>query len=328
MKRLLVALLVVLLVAACAPTAPKPLQPVRAIFPAKETHYAAYMIAAEKGYYAAEGIALQIVEASGGASVAPVMAGEAEFTMSASAALTAILQGAPLKIVYSHMDRPNYQVWSGRSEVRTLADLKGKSIGIIGRGDTMELSARLVLDRAGVDPNGVAYTALGPGGARLAALQSGTIAAAVLSQADIDQLKRAGPKGSMLVDVAQEVRMLFNGLATTDRLLRERPALAAGFVRATLKGREYSRRYKDETLEIVGKYNGKPRESNEQDYNSILPLMTPDGTLAEEVQVADTRLRAGLVGLTTVRPIGEIYDYSLVRRANEELKASGWQPAR
>src|SRR6266508_3762703 len=205
---LTLALIGALLLGGCATAAPRPLQKVRVVFPAKEVHYAPYLVGIDKGYYAAEGIEIEMLEASGSAGVAAVVAGEAEFTTSASAALSAILQGAEMKIIFSHLDRPDYQVWSGQPEIRTLADLKGKSVGVIGRGDTTEISARLALLGAGLDPNGVAYTALGPGGGRLAAVQSGAVAAAVLSLADVEQLKRAGPKGNMLVDVSQSVRML------------------------------------------------------------------------------------------------------------------------
>jgi NitT/TauT family transport system substrate-binding protein len=317
-----------LLLAACAPAGPRPLEKVRVTFPAKEVHYAPYLVAVEKGYYAAEGIELEIVEAAGNAGVAAVVAGDAAFTTSASAALSAILQGAELKVVFSHLDRPDYQVWSAQPEIRTLADLSGKSVAVIGRGDTTEISARLALFGAGLDPDGVAYTALGPGGARLAAVQSGAVAAAVLSLADVEQLKRAGPKGNLLVDVGQNVRMLFNGLATSDRLLKEQPQLVERFIRATLKGREYARQHQDEAVEIVGRYNGKPREANEPAYRGILGAMTPDGTLPAEAQLAEAKVRAGLVGAQTLRPIGEIYDYSIASRVGDELRRSGWRPDR
>jgi NitT/TauT family transport system substrate-binding protein len=317
-----------LLAAACAPAAPKPLEQVRVAFPAKGAAYAPYFIAMEKGYYAQEGLEVRIVDTAGNTGVAAVVAGEVEFTTSAGVALSAILQGAAMKIVFSHMDRPNYLLWSSQPEVRTLADLRGKPVGVIGRGDSMEISARLVLAQAGLDPNAVAYTALGPGNARLAAVQSGAVAAALLTRADVEQLNPAGAQGHVLADVGQEVRMLFNGVATSDRLIRERPEVVAGFLRATLKGREYFRRYKDEALDVVGKYNGQPRETNEVDYRTNLEGMTPDGTLPEEAQAADARVRAALVGAGTVRPIAEIYDYGVVRRVGDELRRSGWQPER
>jgi NitT/TauT family transport system substrate-binding protein len=317
-----------LLLPACAAAGPRPLEKVRVAFPAKGASYAPYFIAIDKGYYADEGLEVEILDAAGNTGVAAVLAGEVDFTTSAGVALSAILQGAPMKVIFSHMDRPNYELWSSQPDVATLADLRGRPVGVIGRGDTMEISARLVLARAGLDPNGVAYTPLGPGNARVAAMQSGSVAAVLLTRADVEQLKPAGPRGRMLADVGQDVRMLFNGVATSDRLLRERPDVVAGFLRGTLKGREYFRRYRDESLDVVGRYNGQPRATNEADYQTNLEAMTPDGVLSEEAQLADTRVRAALVGAASVRPIEEVYDYRFARAINAELTASGWQPAR
>ena len=36
-----------------------------------------------------------------------------------------------MKIVFSHMDRPNYLLWSSQPGVTTLADLRGKPVGVI-----------------------------------------------------------------------------------------------------------------------------------------------------------------------------------------------------
>lgn len=327
-KVLSVGMVVALFLTGCGSLgAPKPLRHVKVTFPAKDAHYAPYLIAIEKGYYTQEGIEVEIVDAAGSIGVDAVIAGDAEFTASGGTALTAILKGAPLKVIYSHMDRPNYEIWSSQASIQQLGDLKGKPVGIIGRGDSTEMSARMVLSQRGLDPNGVAYTALGPGAGRLAAVQSGAVAAAVLSITDVEQLKRNDPKGHQIVDIAQDVRMLFNGLATSDRLLKEDPELVAGFLRATLKGREYFKQFKDESLDIVGKYNNQPRELTEPVYRSIVPAMTADGTSPEDAQLADATMRAALVGATSVRPVGEIYDYSMTTRIVRELRQT-WQPVR
>ena len=328
MRRTLALFLVVLLVAACAPAPSKPLQTIRVAFPAKGASYAPYFIAIDKGYFAQEGLAVEILDAAGNTGVAAILSGDVDFTTSAGVALSAILQGAAMKVILSHMDRPNYELWSTQPEIRTLADLRGRPVGVIGRGDTMEISTRLVLAKAGLDPGGVAYTALGPGNARVAAMQSGAVAAVLLTRADVEQVKPSGPKGHLLADVGRDVRMLFNGAATSDRLIAERPEVVAGFLRATLKGREYYRRYRDESLDVVGKYNGQPRAINEADYQTNLEAMTSDGTLSEEAQLADATVRAALVGAERVRPIEEIYDYSFARRVNREVEEGGWQPRR
>jgi len=300
------------------------LRKVTADFAAKTAHYAPHFIAIDKGYYADERIALEII----GGGVAALLAGQSTFTTSPSSLLTAILKGADMKIVYTNLDRPNYQLWSSQPEVKTLQDLSGKSVAVYSRGDTMEICARLLLIKAGLDPNGVAYTALGSDPVVLSAIMAGSVTAGFLTVADVEHLKRVGPKGSLLADTSKDVKMLFTGVGTSDKLLQQDPSLVEGFLRATIKGREYYKRYKDETVAILMKYNGGSRDANSADYDSVRATMTDDGTLSTEVAATDTRVRAGLIGINTVRPLNEIYDYSLVKKIYADVRQSNWQPQR
>ena len=300
------------------------LRKVTADFAAKTAHYAPHFIAIDKGYYADERIALEIV----GGGVAALLAGQSNFTTSPSSLLTAILKGANMKIVYTNLDRPNYQLWSSQPGVRTLQDLPGKSVAVYSRGDTMEICARLLLIKAGLDPNGVAYTALGSDPVVFSAVTAGSVTAGFLTVADVENLKRVGPKGSLLADTSKDVKMLFTGVGTSDKLLQQEPTLVEGFLRATIKGREYYKRYKDETVAILMKYNGGSRDANSADYDSVLATMTDDGTLSTEVAATDTKVRASLIGVSTVRPLDEIYDYRLVQKIYAALRQSHWQPQR
>jgi NitT/TauT family transport system substrate-binding protein len=292
----------------------------------RDAPYAFYFIGIEKGFYAEEGLSVDLVSSGGTTSVAALLSGDMPFTTASSASLSAILKGGPLKIILTNMDRPAYELWSSQQDISSLADLQGKAVGVITRGDTMEISTRLAMLQAGLNPDTVAFTPLGPDTARLASLESGALPAAVLGIGDAQKLRQAGPTGHEVVDLGRQVKMLFNGLATTDRLLREDPDLVRQFLRATIKSREYFRTYKDQTLDIVGQYNGASRQVNEPDYDSIIATMTPDGTLPEEVQSADAVVRAGLIGAPEVRPASEIYDYSMTRQIYAELKQNGWTP--
>jgi NitT/TauT family transport system substrate-binding protein len=293
-------------------------------FAAKYAHYASHFIAIEKGYYADEGIDMKMID--GG--VTGLLAGKSDFTTSPSSLLSAILKGADMKILFVHLDRPNYQLWSSQAAVKTLQDLAGKSVGILTRGDTTEISTRLLLLKAGLDPNGVAYTALSTNQIILAAVESGSVAAGVLTPADVVNLKQVGPKGSLLADTSTDIRMLFNGVGTSNKLLADDPKLVEGFLRGTIKGREYFRRFKDETVAILVKYNGRSVEANSADYDSVLPTMTADGTLSDDAATADASVRAGVIGVDKIRPLNEIYDFSLVKSIYGQLRQSGWQPAK
>ena len=177
-------------------------------------------VAIEKGYHRDEGLAVEMIRAGGGVATQALIAGDLHFSTSAGSALGAMLRGADIKVIYTNIDRPGYQLWSGQPEIKTLKDLIGKRVGVTSRGDTQELSVRLLLRKHGLDANSVAYVPVGFGATRLAALQTGTVDAVPLGAGDFAQLKQ--PKGHMLGDAEKEIRFAYVGLAVSSRLLARR----------------------------------------------------------------------------------------------------------
>jgi hypothetical protein len=50
-----------------------------------------------------------------------------------------------------------------------------------------------------------------------------------------------------------------------------------------IKGREYARRYREQTIPIIGKYTQRKREFNEIDYDTTLPVLTSEGWVGDDV---------------------------------------------
>jgi NitT/TauT family transport system substrate-binding protein len=308
--------------------APAQLETLNVAFAADAAVYAPMFIAIEKGYFAEEGLEIEIIKAGGGVATPALISGEMQYSTSAAAALSAMLLGAPLKIIYTNADRTNYGLYATTPDVRTLRDLVGKTIGVQSRGDTMEVAARMALTQSSVDPDSVGYIAVGVGPQRLGAMQAGSVAAVVLSVADAAQAEEAGIGGTRLSDIKNEVRMSWMGAATSEHELQANPDRVKRFLRATAKGREYFRTYREEAIDILTKYNEKPRSTNDVDYDETIGLMTDDGTMAVEVQQRDAQVRAGLNGVALTRSADELYDYRPMKEVYQELRTSGWKPAR
>ena len=327
MKRFLVlvfALLGATLVTAQAGGAATTEEKVRFSVAAVTGSYMDEFVAIEKGYHREEGLTVEMIRAGGGIATQALIAGDLHFSTSAGSALTAMLRGAEIKVVYTNIDRPGYQLWSSQPELKNLKDLIGKKIGVTSRGDTQELSVRLLLRKHGIDANSVAYIAVGFGGTRLAALQAGTVDAVPLGAGDFAQLKQ--PKGHMLGDTEKEIRFAYVGLAVASRLLARQPNLVERFLRGVIKGREYARRYREQTIPILGKYTQRKREFNEIDYDSTLPVLTAEGWVPDDVLKEDVAMRAELVGVASPADYAKFFDYSTVRKIYRELKTAGWKP--
>jgi len=281
-------------------------------------------VAIEKGYHRDEGLNVEMIRIGGGIATQALISGDLQFSTSAGSALSAMLRGAEIKVVYTNIDRPGYQLWSGQPELRQLKDLIGKRVGVTSRGDTQELSVRLLLRKHGIDANSVAYVPVGFGAQRLVALQAGAVDAVPLGAGDFAQLKQ--PKGHMLGDTEKEIRFAYVGLAVSSRLLVRNPTLVERYLRSVIKGRGYARRYREQTITILGKYTQRKREFNEVDYDSTLPVLTAEGWVGDDIIKEDVAMRAELVNAPVPTDYAKFFDYSVVKKIYRDLKSTGWKP--
>jgi NitT/TauT family transport system substrate-binding protein len=293
-----------------------------------EVDYAPFYLGTDKGYFAEEGLEVELVGAGGGVATPALISGDVQFSGSPSAAISAILKGAPLKIIYVMRDRPPYQLWASDPAIRTLEDLKGKQVGVVSRGDTHENSVRLLLMAQHIDPNSVPFTALGFGTGRVAALNAGALPAASLTVEDIEQLKRT-PNQHMVADTWHQVQMLVGGIAVNDRMLKGERPLAARFLRGLLKGTRYMRANEAGTVTAMLTHNPNvARATVEKLYGELVPGNTADGTLPLGVQKAMLDLYADILAMPRdkERPIADAFDFSLLAEVDSALDASGWKP--
>jgi len=296
-------------------------------------HYAPYFIAIDKGYFAEGGISIEISEAAGGNATPALMSGRIDFTASAASTVSAILRGAPLRVIYTMADRPAYELRSTAPDLKTLADLKGKQVGISSRGDTYEIATRLALMQAGLPQDWVGFTPLGLGSARDAALVSGSLPAIVIPTTELVPLRDnpALARGHVIVNMYDTIRMPYTGIATSAHLVETEPQVADAFLRAVVKGVRYMRAFPDATMALIRKRAPQvDPQQIETDYRDTIATQTADGTASEQLVREDLAVRAELLGLPKDKlpPPDHVYDYAPLRQALKEVDASGWKPER
>lgn len=290
--------------------------------------YAMYFLALDKGYFKDEGLDVEIIKAGGGTATPALMSGSLQFTGSPGSAISAILRGAPLKLVFVSQDHPPYQVWSGVAAVKTLADLEGRRVGVITRGDTHELAIRTLLKADHLNPNGVSYVPMGYGAGRLAGAMSGALAAASLTMDEVQEAKKSS-KMHMVADASTSVQMVVGGAASSDEVLTKDRSLAKRFLRALIKGRRLMLADPDAAVDAVAKRNPKiSRAAFMVGYKSSTTGATKDGTIPLAAQRQEIEARADLLNIPEAkRPSpAQVFDFSLLHEINRELDASGWKP--
>ena len=143
-------------------------------------YYLPLTIAEQLGYFKAEGLDVKIVDFAGGSQAlralvggsADVVSGAFEHTVNMQAKgqkLRAIvLMGRAPQIVLGINPKtmPNF---------KTVADLKGKKIGVTAPGSSTNVMANFVLAKAGLKPSDVSIIGVGAGAGAVAAMRSGQI---------------------------------------------------------------------------------------------------------------------------------------------------------
>src|SRR5712691_7830819 len=171
------------------------------VTPPNVVHLTPY-VADSFGYFKDENLTVELVRFDGGvgslrasASGAIDLAGS-----SAEPVVDAIANGADVKIIYTYA--PNVDVsFAVGPGIKTLADLKGKKLGVQEAGGFADVMTRIILKKAGLDPaKDVTFVTTTTAG-RVQALATGTTDTAVLHIDQIKTVQKANPGISVLTNM-------------------------------------------------------------------------------------------------------------------------------
>jgi NitT/TauT family transport system substrate-binding protein len=145
--------------------------------------YLPLYVGVDEGTYAKEGVQVDLLEFRGGSDlIKAVVSGSVDVGVVALAEITAgIDAGQPLKAFYAGFNIPDFD-WYAVPSVRSLADAKGKRIGITQYGSSSDFITRYALAMNGIDPSrDVKIIQAGPPATRLAAMHAGQLDVSIFS---------------------------------------------------------------------------------------------------------------------------------------------------
>ena len=123
------------------------------------------------------------------------------------------------------------------------------------------------------------------------------------------------------------ISYLGGGIVVGDEKIRPSPDKIIRFLRAALKGLQFYRNRREATIAyMMDLLKMKDAEAVGAMYDSSLPVLTRDGTIEEKSAQNLIEDMKKVTGVKRDIRAGEIFDFSLMRRAREDLKASGWRP--
>jgi NitT/TauT family transport system substrate-binding protein len=282
-------------------------------------------VAKDKGYYRQEGLDVELILMPGAVANQALIAGNVEYTTVPTAGLTAALQGAPLRILFTTYHKAMFWLFS-KPEIRELKDLVGKKVAVSSIGAAADSALREFLARYGLEAGrDVVILSIGVGSTRFISLQNGSVDAAMLTTPWNFKASESGLR-ELVSFVKQDLIRLNGSIVAREALLQsDRPGVEK-FIRATEKGFLSTLHNRPETAAILARNMKITEDLAAKIYDLARPAMTTDGMLNDELQKKALHPIIERAGRRDIPPLDKFFNFSLARKARGELDAAGWKP--
>jgi len=290
---------------------------VKFVLPGNSMGYLPLFVAVHRGFFKDEGLEIELPRLVPAMAHNALIAGEAQYHGLADSGLRLAARGLPLKAIFYAADRPMYYLVA-QKDIRSVAELKGKRIGVSQFGGTSDLSARLALRHYGVEPEKDALLIqIGAEGTRMAALRAGSVAAIIVPVPAVALLKREGyNEVSFVGDV---IEFASNGYTTTDQRIKEHPQEVKKVVRALYRGLRYAKENPEGTIGVIQKEWKVDPEIARESYRAIIKALNEDGIIGErQLKVHFDIIRKSEKNIGEI-PVEKVVDFRLLREVKREL---------
>jgi NitT/TauT family transport system substrate-binding protein len=227
----------------------------RLLYPSFAGTWAVCWVAKEAGYFASEGLDVELIRVGGSTRmVAAMLGGSAPIIQAgASAAIAAAGAGSDVVIIAATGRVSPFRLMA-RPEIKQPSDLKGKRAGITTFGSTSDQVVRIALKQFGLEPNkDVAILTFGAQPEAFAALQNGAVQIAALSYPLYPKAAQSGMRE--LIKFADLGFEDVNGTVITTRsFLSQQRDTAMRFMRGFIRAMHRYRIDKEYSKRVLAKY--------------------------------------------------------------------------
>jgi NitT/TauT family transport system substrate-binding protein len=213
----------------------------------------AWWTAQAAGFYADQGLKVEIINMSGGSRGAQdVQAGRLDVMhVGLSSVVKLNHAGGDLRLIASLSNVIRFTFFSGPG-VKTAADLKGGVVGVSTFGSESDSTVTFALQRLGLARSDVTLKEYGGGPRRLAAVKAGEIKATTLNEPFTSLAREQGV--NVMVDlVPAQIPWLFSGITIRRDSLESRRDALTRFLKATIEGNYLALSDQKRAKEILAK---------------------------------------------------------------------------
>lgn len=285
--------------------------------------YVPVVLANKRGFYAEEGMNVEIILIAGLSGTRALIGNSVEFGSASNP--TAAVQGAKLKILLVFNDKPpgGFMAQPG---FKSVAELRGKRVGGSTVGSLDYGWLKEVLPKFGLQlEKDVNFVPVGSTSARYVALRAGSIDAASLSPPSSLLAQSGGyPTLFRFADHLEDIQA---SIVVTDERLARQGEMVRRFMRATVKGQRLYQANRQEAIAAIMEFTRqKDRELMSRVYDDHMKTIARDGTISENLQRIVIERSKRFTGVTREVKPEEIFDFSYLKNAQAEVTQSGWKP--
>jgi len=237
--------------------------PVRTI----DEAFSPFVVAKEKGYFDAEGYDVALLAVGGSNEAAlQVSSGNAEVGAASPGEAVIGIQSGQLKIRY-YYDMYYANIWSVAvlpdSPIKTLADLKGKKLGVQSMGSAGTTFAKAFVKDAGLDPQrDISFLPIGLGAQAITSVRQQLVDGVIFWDAALAKLAFSGLKLREVPAPANLRTLPDVGLLARNDTIEKNPKMLIGIARAVAKGYDFSMANPEAAVLITWKAYPEARSKN------------------------------------------------------------------
>jgi NitT/TauT family transport system substrate-binding protein len=281
------------------------------------------VIAKDLGLFKKYGVDVETVALDGGVKVFRAMlAGNLDIAQ-APAALTevGISKGSQVKVILATLYKFEASMVV-RDNVKTMADLKGKRIGIQQPGGFADILSKTVLRAAKIDPKEVNFVSIAT--EDVPALVADQVDTAILH---VEQEMQAKEKVPTLHAIARlwelQPKQLYTVYAVKESTIKEKPAALQAFTKAVIEATRIMYTDKAKVLPIMVKETGYPEKIISETYDALVKACIWDantGLSPERVNfTAELMTKVGNIEKGKTPTYDQVVDKTFAEKAIKDL---------
>jgi NitT/TauT family transport system substrate-binding protein len=280
-------------------------------------------VAKERGYFAQEGIDLEVLVARGQICTMALLNGQMEFSSNPNIFDAMVAGKFKGKMIYVSAKTLGHR-FIVAPEIKDFNGVKQKHIAVSTFGGLTDMLTREILEQHGLNPaKDVVLLQVGTPDVRYSSLKAGVVKAALLSSTGGLQALQEGYRELPY----HQPPWLSSPITVSDELLARERATLRGFLRAAQKGHLYYGKYPAAAMELIRKVQRiDSRALAKQIYDDDMSRHNPTGSLEDASMRKVTERARDMLKVPRLVDINEVFDLSLAREVEAELKKTKWEP--